>query len=69
MPCEGIVAAEGLLFLTNWAVNFLLSGIVDGVLMPGEIVRPRENGVARLARGRVNSFALVRPGLGVSLRR
>lgn len=58
MPCECIVAAEGLLFLANWTMHFLLPGIVDGVLVPSEIVRPRENGVAGLARGGVNPFAL-----------
>jgi len=39
-----LLAAAG----TSRTVHFLLPGIVDGVLVPGETIRPREDGVARL---------------------
>jgi hypothetical protein len=42
---------------TSRTVHFLLPGIVDGVLVPGEIIRPREDGVARLTRRGVESPA------------
>jgi len=69
MPCQCIVSAERLLLGAQRTVHLLLPGVVDGVLVPGQIVGPRENRVARLPRGRIDSFALVRPRLRVPLRR
>jgi len=66
---ECIVSAECFLFRTDGTVNLLLTGVVDRVFVPGEIVRPGKDGVAWLSGRRVDSFALVRPRLGISLRR
>jgi len=38
--------------------------VVDGVLVPGEVVRPGEDGIARLASARIDSIA----SMGSSLR-
>jgi hypothetical protein len=58
MSCQCIVSAERLLLGAQRTVHLLLPGIVDGVLVPGQIVRSREDGVARLARRWVDSLAL-----------
>jgi hypothetical protein len=50
MASKGIIPAESLLLGTVWAVDLLLSRIVDCILMTGQIVRPRENRVAGLPR-------------------
>lgn len=59
MTGQRIVSAECLFFSTQRTVDFLLARVVDCVLVPREIVRSREDSVARLSRRRVNSFALV----------
>lgn len=64
MPRKSIVSAKRFLFGAQRAVHLLLTRVVDGVLMPGEVVRPREDCIARLARGRIYPFALL--GLLVS---
>jgi len=69
MAGEGVVPAERLLLGAQRTVHLLLAGIVDRVLVPGQIVRPREDGVARLARRWVDALALVWPRLRVALRR
>jgi len=69
MSGEGIVPAERLLLGAQRTVHFLLAGIVDRVLVPGQIVRSREDGVARLARRWVDALALVWPRLRIALRR
>lgn len=48
MASEGIIPTESLLFGAVWAVDLLLSRIVDCIFMPGKVVRPREDRVARL---------------------
>jgi len=58
MAGEGVVPAERLLLGAQRTVHLLLAGIVDRVLVPGQIVRPREDGVARLARRWVDALAL-----------
>jgi len=50
MSGERIVPAERLLLRTQRAVDLLLPGVVDRILVPREIVRAREDGVAWLAR-------------------
>jgi len=69
MSCQCVVPAECLFLGAQRTVHLLLPGIVDGVLVPGQIVRSREDGVARLARRGVDSLALVWPRLRVTLRR
>ena len=58
MAGEGVVPAERLLLGAQRTVHLLLAGIVDRVLVPGQIVRSREDRVARLARRGVDSLAL-----------
>lgn len=59
-----IVARKGLFFRAQMTPHFLLARIVDRVLMPCQIIRPREDRVAWFARRRIDSLALV----GASLR-
>lgn len=60
---KGIVAAESLLFCAEMTANFLLAGVVYSVLVSREIVRPREDSIARLSSRWIDSFALVRTKL------
>ena len=62
---ESVCPAEGLFFAAQVAPHFLLSRVVDGVLVSREIVWPREYLRARLARTRIDTIALVRPSLRV----
>lgn len=65
MPSESICAAESLLISAEIASHLLLARIVDGILMPSEVVGPREDGVAGLAGARVDTVALVWSRLAV----
>ncbi len=58
MSCQCVVPAEALLLGAQRTVHLLLPGIMDRVLVPGQIVRSREDRVARLARRGVDSLAL-----------
>jgi len=69
MSGERVVPAERLFLGAQRTVHFLLPGVVDRVLVPGQVVRAREDGVARFARRRVDSLALVWPRLRIALRR
>jgi len=69
MSGERVVPAERFLLGAQWTVHLLLPSVVDGVLMPGQIIRARKDSVARLARRRVDSLALVWPRLRIALRR
>jgi hypothetical protein len=64
MSCQCVVPAERFLFGTQRTVHLLLPSIVDRVLVPSQIVGPRENGVAWLSRRRVNSLALSQVSMG-----
>jgi len=64
---QSIVAREGLLLYAERAANFLFAGIVNGVLVTGEIIRTREDRITRLAGCRVDTLTLVRPRLGVAI--
>jgi len=66
MPRQRIAAAEGLLLGAQLAAYLLLLCIVNGILVSREIVRSREDGVARLAGARVDAVASVGPGLAVA---
>lgn len=66
MSCEGVIPGKSLLFAAHRTANLLLAAIVDGILMTGQVVRPREYRVAWLACGRVDSSALVWSSLRVS---
>jgi hypothetical protein len=65
MPGKRICAAERFLLSAEIASNLLLASIVDRILVPGKIVRPREHRIARLVRARVNAIASVRARLTV----
>jgi hypothetical protein len=58
VPCERIVPAEGLLLGAQRTVHLLLARVVDGVFVSREIVRPGEDGIARLSGRRIDSPAL-----------
>lgn len=66
---ERIVPRKRLLLGAQVAAHFLLACVVDRVFVSCEIVRPREDGVTRLARRRIYSLAFVRPVLCVPQRR
>jgi hypothetical protein len=57
--------AKRLLFCAEVAAHLLLPRIVYGILVPGQIVRPGEDCVARLARARVDAFTFVWACLGI----
>lgn len=69
VPRERIVPAEGFLLGAQRAVHLLFARVVDGVFVSCQVVRPGENGIARLSGRRIDSFALVGTRLGVALRR
>lgn len=58
MTSERIVSAERLFLGAQRAVHLELARVVNCVLMSGEIVRPRENGIARFSGRWVDSLAL-----------
>lgn len=68
MSGQGIVATERLLLYTQCATHFLLSHIVYGVLVPGEVIWPGENGIAGLPGCRIDTLTSVRTGLRVACR-
>ena len=57
MTRESILATESLVVGANLAAHLLAPSIVYGILMTGQVVGPREDGVARLAGGRVDAGA------------
>ncbi len=63
MSGQGIVATECFLLYTKRAPHFLLSHIVYGVLVPGEVIRPGENGIAGFPCCRIDTLTLVRTAL------
>jgi hypothetical protein len=67
MPCQCIVAREGLLLNTECTAHLLLASVVDSVLVTSKVVWSREDRVARLARCGVDALTLVRPRLGVAV--
>lgn len=69
VPCKGVVPTERLLLRAQVTAHLLLARVVDGVLVPCEVVRPREDGVARLPSRGVDALALVGSFLGVAERR
>jgi hypothetical protein len=66
VPRECISARNGVFFV-EIVVSLLLVRVVDRVLVPSEIIRPREDGVARLSRPWIDALAFVRPRLQVAL--
>jgi len=60
-----ISATKRLLLRTQIAVHLLLLGVVDRILVSCQVVRPREDGIARLARAWVDAVTTVRSGLAV----
>lgn len=60
-----ISATERLLLGTQVAVHLLLLGVVDGILVPGQIVGPREDGIAGLASAWVDAVTAMGSGLAV----
>lgn len=60
-----ISATECLLLGTQVAVHLLLLGIVNGILVPGQVVGPREDGIAGLASAWVDAVTAMGSGLAV----
>lgn len=69
MSREGVISAKSLLLSTQRTVHLELPGVVNGVLVPREIVRPGEDCVARLSGGRIDPLTFVGTRLRVSLGR
>lgn len=67
VPRESVAAGEEFFFLAQCASGLLLANVVDRILVPRKIVRPRENCVARLSGPGVDALAFVRPSLRVAL--
>jgi hypothetical protein len=65
MAIEGIVPAKRLLLGAQRRVQLLLAGIVDHVLVPGQIVRPREDGITPLAVDGLRRSHCVKLGRGI----
>jgi len=63
---ERVIPGEGLVLDTKRTANLLLAGIVNGVFMTGQVVRSRENGVARLSSCWIDALTFVGTGLGVA---
>jgi len=63
---QSVASREGLLFGAQSAADFLLSNIVNRVLVTSEIVRPGKYGITRLPSGRIDALALVRSGLRIA---
>lgn len=68
VTCQCVIAGKGLLLDAESAAHLLLAGIVDRVLVTGQVVRAREDSVARLARGWVDALTLVGARLRVALK-
>lgn len=66
MPCKGIIPTEGLLFGAQVASDLKLARIVDRIFVPSQIVRSREDRIARLSSRWVDALALVRSSLRVA---
>lgn len=66
MPRQRVVPRKGLLLGAEVTADLLLACVVDGILVAGEVVGAREDGVARLAGGGVDALAFVWSGLAVS---
>jgi hypothetical protein len=65
VPSKRVGAAETFLLRAHIAPDLLLPCVMDGVLVSGEVVGPREHRAARLASSRVDALALVRSRLRV----
>lgn len=65
VPCQCIIARERFFFDAQCAAHLLLAHVVDCVLVPGEIIGSRKDGVAWLSGGGVDALALVRARLRV----
>lgn len=65
VPRQRVVSRKRLLLGAQVTADFLLARIVYRVLVPGEVVRPREDGVARFARRRIDALAFVWSRLAV----
>jgi len=63
MSSQCVVAGESLFFRAQVTSDLLLAPIVNGVLVPRQIVRPREDRVAGLARAGVDPITAVRTSL------
>jgi len=65
MSRQSIGSAESLFLGAQVASDLQLAGVVDGVLVPRQVVWPREDGAAWLASAGVDSVTTMRSGLGV----
>ena len=49
MSRQGVVPAESFFFGTQVTTHFLLASVVDSIFVACQIIRSRENGIARFA--------------------
>jgi len=63
MTGERVTSGEGLFFNAQGTPHLLFAHIVNSVLVPCQIVRPREDGVAGLSSGWIDALTFVRPCL------
>jgi hypothetical protein len=69
MPRERICPAERLVVSAKVTSDLLLPGVVDSVLMAGQVVRTRKDSVAGLAGAWVDAIATVGASLRIEERR
>ena len=65
VPGKCVSTTELLRICANWTTDLPFLGVVDSILMPCQVVRPRELCVAWLARAGVDLGALVRSVLSL----
>lgn len=68
VPGQRIIAREGLLLRAQMTSDLLLTGVVDRVLVPRKIIRPREDRIAGFPSRRVDPLTFVGASLRVPCR-
>jgi len=66
VSCQRIVTGEGFFFRAQMTTDLHLAAVVDSVLVPGKIIRPREDRVARLASAGIDAIASMGSGLRIA---
>jgi hypothetical protein len=65
MASKCVRTTKRLFLCAQIAPDLLFAAVMYGIFMPSQIVRAREDSVARLPRARIYAFAAVRTSLGV----
>lgn len=63
---EGVIAGKSLFLNAERTADLLFPGIVDGILVPGEVIGTREDRIAWLAGCGIDPLTFVRARLGVA---